>query len=134
MDRAALLTCGVISGFGAVLNKAQVKPLSSVVVIGAGGVGLNAIQGAAFVGAHPVIAVDTLDNKLEAARYLEPHTINIRAKPSVEAVRRLLTEGADYVFVTVAGMSPNARILMSARNGMTLFIGHEKKCPVGQLS
>ena len=131
MDRAALLTCGVISGFGAVLNKAQVKPLSSVVVIGAGGVGLNAIQGAAFVGAHPVIAVDTLDNKLEAARVFgATHTINIKNETDpVEAVKKITYgRGADYVFVTVAGIEPKRQgFLMSARNGMTLFIGHGEK-------
>ncbi|MCX7912825.1 MAG: alcohol dehydrogenase catalytic domain-containing protein, partial [Dehalococcoidales bacterium] len=51
-DRAALLGCGVITGFGAVVNRAQVKPFQSVVVMGAGGVGINAIQGAAYVGAY----------------------------------------------------------------------------------
>ena len=67
LDRAALLACGVITGFGAVVNRAQVPPHSSVVVVGTGGVGLNSIQGAAFCGAVPVIAVDMVDNKLQAA-------------------------------------------------------------------
>ena len=68
LDRAALLACGVITGLGAVINTAQVEPGSSVVVIGTGGVGLNAVQGAALAGAHPIIAMDLLDNKLKAAR------------------------------------------------------------------
>ena len=68
LDRASLLACGVITGLGAVINTAQVEPGSSVVVIGTGGVGLNAVQGALLAGAHPIIAIDLLDNKLKAAR------------------------------------------------------------------
>ena len=128
MDRAAVLSCAVISGFGAVLNKAQVKPFSSVVVMGVGGVGLNAIQGAVFVGAHPVIAVDTLDNKLESARVFgATHTLNVKKEVDpIEAVREITYgRGADYVFITVAGIEPKRQgFLMSARNGMTVFIGH----------
>ena len=60
LDRAALLACGVITGFGAVVNRAKVEPMSSCVIIGAGGVGLNSIQGAAISGAYPVIAVDVI--------------------------------------------------------------------------
>ena len=55
-----LLACGVITGVGAVLNTAQLAPGSSAVIIGAGGVGVNAIQGAALAGALPIIAVDVL--------------------------------------------------------------------------
>jgi S-(hydroxymethyl)glutathione dehydrogenase/alcohol dehydrogenase len=62
IDRAALLACGVITGFGGVVNRAKVRALSSVAVVGVGGVGINAIQGAAFSGAYPVIAVDVLDS------------------------------------------------------------------------
>ena len=58
LDRAALLACCVTTGFGAVVNTAQIVPRSSAVVIGVGGVGLNAVQGAALAGAHPIIAVD----------------------------------------------------------------------------
>ena len=65
MDRAALISCGVIAGYGAVVNRAKVKPNHTVAVFGCGGVGLNAIQGAIFVGAFPIIAIDTNDKKLE---------------------------------------------------------------------
>jgi Zn-dependent alcohol dehydrogenase len=128
MDRAALLGCGVISGFGAVVNGAKVKPFSSVVVMGTGGVGLNAIQGAAFVGAHPIIAADVMDNKLEAARsFGATHTINIKKEhdPIAEVRRITYGRGADYVFITVAGIQPKRQgFLMLARNGMEIFIGH----------
>src|SRR5262245_60861658 len=77
LDRAALLACGVITGLGAVVNTARVGPGESVVVIGTGGVGLNAIQGAVLAGAHPIVAVDRLDVKLAAAReFGATHTIN----------------------------------------------------------
>jgi len=58
LDRAALLACGVITGFGGVIKRARVRPFESVVVMGAGGVGINAIQGAAYAGAYPIIAVN----------------------------------------------------------------------------
>jgi Zn-dependent alcohol dehydrogenase len=128
MDRAALLGCGVISGFGAVVNKAMVKPFSSVVVMGVGGVGLNAIQGAAFVGAHPIIAADVVNGKLEAARsFGATHTINLKKERDPIAVVRKITygRGADYIFITVAGIQPKRQgFMMLAPNGMEIIIGH----------
>ncbi len=85
MDRAALLSCGVITGWGAVVNRAQVKPNSNVVVIGTGGVGNNCLQGAAFVGAGKIIAVDIIDEKLEFARQFgATHTINSKKQDAVK--------------------------------------------------
>jgi S-(hydroxymethyl)glutathione dehydrogenase/alcohol dehydrogenase len=127
IDRAALLACGVITGFGAVVNRAQVEPMRSVVVMGTGGVGLNAIQGAAFSGAHPVIAVDLLDNKLEAARtFGATHTINAaKEKDPVEAVKQLTYgRGADYVFITVGSIDALRQgFSMSGQRGMTVIVG-----------
>jgi len=65
---ASLLACGVITGFGAVTNTAKVEPGSHVVVIGAGGVGLNSVQGARVSGARSIIAVDLSDSKIDAAK------------------------------------------------------------------
>ena len=65
---ASLLACGVITGVGAVTNTSTIDDTSTVVVVGAGGVGLNAIQGAAIVGAPVVIAIDLADEKLEIAK------------------------------------------------------------------
>jgi len=65
---ASLLACGVITGVGAVTNTSTIDDNSTVVVVGAGGVGLNAIQGAAIVGAPVVIAVDLAEEKLDIAR------------------------------------------------------------------
>jgi S-(hydroxymethyl)glutathione dehydrogenase/alcohol dehydrogenase len=77
LEMAALVGCGVITGIGAVVNAAQVRPGASVAVFGTGGVGLNVIQGAALVGAEKIIAVDLLDNKLEYAREMgATHGVN----------------------------------------------------------
>jgi len=70
LDRAALIGCSVMTGVGAVLNTAAVPAGASVAVFGAGGVGLNVVQGGAMVAAHPIIAVDLLASKLDHARAL----------------------------------------------------------------
>ena len=128
IDRAALLACGVISGFGAVMHHAQVPPLSSTVVVGCGGVGLNVIQTLKIVGAYPIIAVDILDSKLETARaFGATHTVNSKkVKNPIEAVYKLTSgRGAQYVFVVVAGTDIlRQAFLMSAYHGMTVILGH----------
>ena len=68
LDLAALVGCGVVTGVGAVCNSAQVAPGESVAVVGCGGVGLAAIQGARLAGAAPIIAVDRVAAKLDLAR------------------------------------------------------------------
>ena len=67
LDKAALIGCGVTTGVGAVMNTAQVRPGETVAVIGCGGIGLNAIQAAAIVGAGRVIAVDRIASKRDLA-------------------------------------------------------------------
>ncbi len=103
LDSASLLSCGVITGLGAVVNTAKVPQGASVVVIGTGGVGLNSVQGAALSGAHPIIAIDLEDSKIEAAKQFgATHGVNPRNDDAVERVRELTGgRGADYVFVTV---------------------------------
>lgn len=127
MDRACLLACGVTSGFGAVVNRAQVKPFSSVVVMGCGGVGLNAIQGALFSGADPIIAVDVADNKLEIARkFGATHVINSKKeKDPVKLVFDLTSgRGADYIFVTVGNLEALRQgFSMGGPRSMTVVIG-----------
>ena len=128
VDRAALLSCGVIAGYGAVVNRAQVKPNSSVIVVGAGGVGLNAIQGAAFVGAFPIIATDIDDRKLEMAKIFgATYTINVKKEPDVmkKALELNYGRGADYVIVSVAGIDIlRQAFLMTKKTGMTVVVGH----------
>ena len=67
-DVAAVIACGVITGFGAVTNSADMRSGSRVVVIGAGGVGLNCIQAARIRGAEQIIAIDRQASRLDAAR------------------------------------------------------------------
>lgn len=128
VDRAALIACGVIAGYGAIVNRAQVKPNHSVVVIGCGGVGLNAIQGAAFVGAFPIIGIDINDKKLELAKKLgATYTINSKKEPDIVKKVMELNSGraADYALVGVAGIDIlRQAFLMTVKGGMTIVVGH----------
>lgn len=101
-DAAALISCGVITGVGAAVNTANIRPGQNVVVIGAGGVGLNAIQGARIAGAARIVAVDTNPDKLEAAKELgATHGVLAEGKPFKEAQKIFGGRGADAVLVTV---------------------------------
>lgn len=98
LDRAALISCAVLTGYGAVVNTARVKAGSSVAVFGCGGIGLNVIQGARIAGASTIIAVDVSAEKLDLARRLgATDVIDSRAANAAEAIRSL-TGGVDYVF------------------------------------
>jgi len=126
LDRAALLACGVITGIGAVVNTAHVRPGQSVVVIGTGGVGLNAIQGAVLVGAHPIIAVDLLETKLTTAQaFGATHTINVTQQEPLAAMKELtLGRGTDYVFVTVGSPTAVAQGFdMISKAGTVVVVG-----------
>lgn len=70
LDTAALIGCAVATGVGAVVNTSGARFGSSVAVFGCGGVGLNAIQGARLIGAHPIVAVDLVEERLDLARRL----------------------------------------------------------------
>ena len=102
LDRAALIGCGVTTGLGAVFRTAQVTPGSEVAVIGAGGIGLSAIQGARIAGASKVIAVDVTDAKLDVARQLgATHVVNGATSDAVEAVKELTGGGVDFAFEAI---------------------------------
>jgi NDMA-dependent alcohol dehydrogenase len=126
LDRAALLGCAVITGYGAVVNAARVRPGSLVAVFGCGGVGLNVIQTAALSGAAGVIAVDLKDNKLEYARQFgATHTVNGSAGNAVEQVRALTGgRGVDYAF-EVVGLPLTMRQAFDvlARCGTAVVVG-----------
>jgi S-(hydroxymethyl)glutathione dehydrogenase / alcohol dehydrogenase len=125
LDRAALLSCGVMTGFGAVTNRAKVTAMSSVVVIGTGGVGLNSIQAAAFSGAYPVIAVDVVDSKLEAAKkFGATHGVNAKNPDAIDAIKKLTDGGADFVFVTVGSVAAIKQgFSMAGVRGVTVIVG-----------
>jgi S-(hydroxymethyl)glutathione dehydrogenase / alcohol dehydrogenase len=123
-DVAALLACGVITGVGAVSNTAAVPAGSSVVVIGAGGVGLNVVQGARLVGAAPIIALDPVAEKQAMARaFGATATFDPLADDPVLAVRDLTHgRGADFVFVSVGSKAAIEQGMGLLRPGGSLVI------------
>jgi S-(hydroxymethyl)glutathione dehydrogenase/alcohol dehydrogenase len=123
-DKAALVGCGVMTGVGAVFNRAEVKPGSSCVVIGAGGVGLNVIQGCAIAGAETIIAVDMVDKKLEfAQQFGATHTVNPSSDgDAVAKVQELTGGGADYSFEAIGLGATIAQAYNAVRRGGTAVI------------
>jgi S-(hydroxymethyl)glutathione dehydrogenase/alcohol dehydrogenase len=125
-EPAALLACGVITGFGAVVNTAQVPPGSSVAVIGVGGVGVNAIQGALVSGAHPIIAIDVVEAKLALAAAFGATDTVAASMPDIRATIRELTggRGVDYAIVTVGNTAAMEQALRIIRPlGTVVLVG-----------
>jgi S-(hydroxymethyl)glutathione dehydrogenase/alcohol dehydrogenase len=125
LDRASLIGCGVTTGLGAVLNTVRVPAGASVVVIGCGGVGLAAVQGARLVGAGRVIAVDAQPWKFPLARTLgATDCIDAKATDAVAAVTELTAGGADFVFECI-GLVPTVQqaVAMTGRGGTTVLVG-----------
>lgn len=124
-DAAALVSCGVITGVGAAINTANVRPGQDVVVIGAGGVGLNAIQGARIAGARRIVAVDMNADKLEVAKeFGATHGITGEGKPWAKVKEIFGGRGADAVLVTVgvAAVYDNASRYL-ANGGNVVMVG-----------
>ena len=124
-DAASLISCGVITGVGAAINTANIRPGDDVVVIGAGGVGLNAIQGACIAGARRIVAVDTNPAKLEDAKaFGATHGVLAEGKPFKEVKDILDGRGADAVLVTVgvAAVYDQAPRYL-ANNGKVVMVG-----------
>ena len=105
LDRAAVLGCAVVTGVGAAINTAKVRPGDTVVVIGCGGVGLNVIQGARLSGAQTVIAVDRVPAKLELARRFGATHGMLSDAGAAKAVRALTDGGVDHAFEAI-GLQP----------------------------
>lgn len=121
--QAALLGCGVVTGAGAVLNTAAVSAGDSVVIFGAGGVGLNAIGGARIAGATTIVVIDIQPKRLEAAKRFGATTlINSTMTNPVEAVRELLPGGADHVFdfVGLKAVAEQGLAMLGAGGGLYL--------------
>jgi|TARA_B110000971_G_scaffold180252_1_gene186714 Zn-dependent alcohol dehydrogenase len=125
MAVASLIACGVITGVGAVVNSAQMRPGQDAVIIGAGGVGLNAIQGARIAGARRIIAVDVLSEKLDIAMdFGATHGVLATSEAPWEDAKAALGRGADAVFVTVgaAGAYTTAPNYLAA-GGKVIMVG-----------
>ncbi|WP_030322277.1 Zn-dependent alcohol dehydrogenase [Streptomyces flavochromogenes] len=120
LTSAALMGCGVLTGVGAVLNRARVGRGETVVVIGTGGIGLNVLQGARIAGALTIVAVDTNPAKEAVARQFgASHFLT-----STDGVREILPTGADHVFECVghAGLVRTAIDLLD-RHGQAILLG-----------
>ena len=125
LDKASLVGCAVMTGVGAALNTAKVEAGSSVAVFGAGGIGLNVIQGAALAGAERIIAVDLADKKLEfAQQFGATHTVNPENDGDAIAKIKELTggEGADYAFECIGFGSTIQQAYESIRKGGTAVV------------
>jgi NDMA-dependent alcohol dehydrogenase len=125
LDRAALLGCGVATGWGSVTKMADVHVGDVVIVMGVGGVGINAVQGAAALGASAVIAVDPLDNKLDWARkFGATHVASTIEEGATIAQAMTNGQGADATVITVGRTMPEhvAAALASIRKGGTVVV------------
>jgi len=126
LDKAALVGCGVTTGVGAVINTAQVQPGGWVAVIGVGGVGLNAVQGAKLAGAERIFAIDLVERKLEFATVFgATDLINASQVDPVEVIQDLTDgKGVDYAF-EVIGNPETIRLAYQIirRAGMAVVIG-----------
>src|SRR5574338_768125 len=124
LDKAALVGCAVMTGVGAALNTAKVTPGSSVAVFGAGGIGLNVIQGAALAGAEKIIAVDLEDKKLEfAAVFGATHTINPKtAGDAVQNIMALTGGGAEFTFECIGNAKVIEQAFAATRKGGTCVV------------
>jgi S-(hydroxymethyl)glutathione dehydrogenase / alcohol dehydrogenase len=131
LDRAALIGCGVTTGLGAVFNTAKVEPGTTVAVIGCGGIGLNAIQGARIAGASKIIAIDMLDEKLElASEFGATHTVNAGAGDPVREVMGLSGGGVHYSFEAIGlKIAAEQAFNMLRAGGTATVIG---MIPIGQ--
>lgn len=126
LDRAALVGCGVMTGVGAVFHAAKVEPGSTVAVIGCGGIGLSAVNGAAIAGAERIIAIDTNPSKLEKAREMgATDIINASNADPVAAVKDLTDgKGVPYSFEAIGlKISAEQSFAMLRPGGVATIIG-----------
>ena len=124
-EKVAIFGCAVITGIGAIINTAQVKPGSTVAVVGLGGIGLNAVIGAQLAGASKIIALDINPNKFELAKKLgATHTFDSSDKKALDEVKELTNGGVNYAFET-AGVVPAMEVAykITRRGGMTVTTG-----------
>ncbi len=126
--QASLVGCGVTTGVGAAINTAKVEPGSTCAVFGAGGVGLNVIQGCRIAGAAQIISVDMLDNKLEMAKtFGATDTVNASREDPVERIKELTGgQGVHYAFEAIGLVEGPfiQSIQCTRRRGLTVWVGH----------
>jgi len=128
-DRAALVGCAVTTGVGAVFNTAKVAPGSSVAVFGCGGVGLNVIQGARIAGAGRIVAIDTMESKLEMARrFGATDVLAVKTGEDIsKQIKKIIAGGPDYAFECVgSGELVAAAYRSIRRGGLAVVVGVAK--------
>lgn len=125
LEIAALIGCAVTTGVGAVLNTAKVQPGSSVVVYGAGGVGLNIIMAAKLAGASRIIAVDSQEAKGDLAKQFGATDVVMAGPDTVAAIKRLTNgRGADTVFEAIGLTAVQEQCLDAVRpGGLVVYVG-----------
>lgn len=129
-DVTAIIGCAVMTGAGAVINTAKVRPGQSVAVFGVGGVGLSAVAGARMAGANPIIAVDLAEDKLEFAKaFGATHLVNAAERDPVAVIRELTAHadelsimktvpaGVDYAFDCIGIKTTMEQIVPACRDG-----------------
>ena len=134
---AALFGCAVTTGFGVVTNNARLAIGESIAIFGAGGIGLNIVQGAALAGGNPIIALDRFDNRLDLARSLgATHAINVTQSDAAEEIRGIV--GHDGVDVAVDNTGNVEVIALASRitnaRGRTVLVGVPPKDSTASIS
>lgn len=127
---ASLFGCAVTTGIGVVVNNANLKPGEAIIVLGAGGVGLNVIQGAALISAYPIIGVDLHDNRLALAKEMgATHVINAHSCDLREEIRRILRPGVADVIVDNTGIPAMIELAyeLTTPKGRVVLVGVPRK-------
>lgn len=123
LDKAAVIGCAVVTGVGSVINTARVAPGSTVAVIGCGGVGLMAVNGAAIAGAGRIIAIDRVPAKLELARRMgATDVLDANDTDIVQAVTEMTRGGVHYSFEAIGLKSTTEQAFRMLRRGGTATI------------
>jgi S-(hydroxymethyl)glutathione dehydrogenase / alcohol dehydrogenase len=126
---AALLGCGVTTGFGIVTNEAKLTIGESIAVFGCGGVGLNVIQAAACVSANPIIAVDVVEGikKELALKMGATHFVNAKTNPALDAIQQLVKGGVDVAVDTTGNTGViNDAFESLAQGGRLVLVGQPR--------
>jgi S-(hydroxymethyl)glutathione dehydrogenase/alcohol dehydrogenase len=119
----ALIGCGVTTGLGAVLNTAKVTPGSTVAVIGCGGVGLSAVQGARIAGALRIIAIDTIETKLATAmEFGATDVVDASSGDPVEKVKAITGGGVEFSFEALGSKRTAEQAFEMLRPGGTATV------------
>jgi S-(hydroxymethyl)glutathione dehydrogenase/alcohol dehydrogenase len=130
MQVAALFGCAVTTGFGVIENNARIRIGESVAIYGAGGVGLNMVQAASMAGAHPIIAVDLVRERLELAEELgATHIIDASTNDPLASIRSIIGKSGLDVFIDNTGIPEviQSGYTLSSPTGRVVLVGVPRK-------